>query len=105
MRDPAEGNVHGKTGSKTGVSALSGYVTDADGRELVFSVMLNDYLWWTVKDIENQIGAAIAAHGQDSTESEFSAFSEADEPEIPEGGPNEDAEPELECSWVEPAVC
>lgn len=100
---PAAGNVHAKTGSKTSVSALSGYATDADGRELVFSVMLNDYLWWTVKDIEDQIAAAIAGHSQDSTESEFSTFSETDE--APEGGLNEDAEPELECTWVEPAVC
>ena len=33
MRDtPAANNLHGKTGSLTGVTALSGYVTDKDGR-------------------------------------------------------------------------
>lgn len=102
---PAADNVHAKTGSMTSVSALSGYVTDADGRELVFSVMLNDYLWSTVKDIEDQIAATIAAHSQDATESELSTFSETTEPDTPVGELNEDAAPELECTWVEPAVC
>ncbi|MGA9748949.1 MAG: D-alanyl-D-alanine carboxypeptidase/D-alanyl-D-alanine-endopeptidase, partial [Nocardioides sp.] len=37
MRDSAAtDNLHGKTGSLTSVTALSGYVTNADGRELVF---------------------------------------------------------------------
>ena len=102
---PAEGSVHAKTGSKTSVSALSGYATDADGRELVFSVMINDYLWSTVEDVEDEIAAAIAAHSQDATESEITTFSNADQIESPEGELNGNAEPELECTWVEPAVC
>ena len=40
----AANNLHGKTGSLTGVTALSGYVTNADGRELVFSMISNNYL-------------------------------------------------------------
>jgi len=38
---PAEGDVHAKTGSMTGVSALAGYVTSAGGEHLAFAVILN----------------------------------------------------------------
>jgi D-alanyl-D-alanine carboxypeptidase/D-alanyl-D-alanine-endopeptidase (penicillin-binding protein 4) len=41
---PAAGNVHAKTGTLTGVNALSGYVTDATGRHLVFSMIVNTSL-------------------------------------------------------------
>ncbi|MFC4071568.1 D-alanyl-D-alanine carboxypeptidase/D-alanyl-D-alanine endopeptidase [Actinoplanes subglobosus] len=37
----AAGNVRAKTGTLTGVNALSGYVTAADGRSLVFSFVVN----------------------------------------------------------------
>jgi D-alanyl-D-alanine carboxypeptidase/D-alanyl-D-alanine-endopeptidase (penicillin-binding protein 4) len=40
---PAAGNVHGKTGTLRWVNALSGYVTNAAGEKLVFSLMLNRY--------------------------------------------------------------
>ncbi|THV43448.1 D-alanyl-D-alanine carboxypeptidase/D-alanyl-D-alanine-endopeptidase [Glycomyces buryatensis] len=99
---PAASNVHAKTGSMTGVSALSGYATDADGRELVFSVVTNDYLSSSVKDIEDKIAAAVAGHSGAATEAEIETFSNLDEIEEPA----EDAAPaDLECSWVEPAVC
>ncbi len=39
---PAAGNVKAKTGSLTGVSALTGYVTTQQGRQLVFSVVQNN---------------------------------------------------------------
>ncbi len=39
----AQGNVHAKTGSLTGVSALSGYVTSADGSMLAISMMGNHF--------------------------------------------------------------
>lgn len=56
----ATGNVHGKTGSLVGVSALSGYVTDADGELLVFSIMENNYVAPYVKDIEDAIAIDLA---------------------------------------------
>lgn len=37
------GRVHAKTGTLTGASALSGYLTTASGRTLVFSLMANHY--------------------------------------------------------------
>ena len=40
----AEGNVHAKTGTLTGVSAIAGYVRTADGEMLAFSIMVNNYL-------------------------------------------------------------
>lgn len=98
---PAADNVRAKTGSMTSVSALSGYVTDADGRELVFSVITNDYLYSTVKDIEDKIAAAIAAHTAESTEAETMRSANVDDIEMPAEDPNHN----LECTWVEPAVC
>src|SRR5205085_2222383 len=40
----AEANVHGKTGTLSGVRSLSGYVTTAGGQVLLFSVLCNNYL-------------------------------------------------------------
>lgn len=41
----AEGNVHAKTGSIANARSLSGYVTTSDGRQLIFSLLCNN---WTV---------------------------------------------------------
>jgi D-alanyl-D-alanine carboxypeptidase/D-alanyl-D-alanine-endopeptidase (penicillin-binding protein 4) len=38
----AKNNLHAKTGSMTGVNALSGYVDDATGRRLIFSFVSNN---------------------------------------------------------------
>jgi D-alanyl-D-alanine carboxypeptidase/D-alanyl-D-alanine-endopeptidase (penicillin-binding protein 4) len=101
---PAAGNVHAKSGTLTSVSALSGYATDADGRELVFSILLNDHLADSVKSIEDQIGAAIAGHSESSTEAEINTFANIDEiEEAAEDG--QEIPGDMECSWYEPAVC
>ena len=39
----AEGNARAKTGSMTGVRALSGFVTSADSEPLVFSIVANNF--------------------------------------------------------------
>ncbi len=38
------GRVQAKTGSMTGVSALSGYLTTADHKRLIFSIMMNNFV-------------------------------------------------------------
>ena len=43
MGTPAAGNVHAKTGSLTGASCLSGYVTVRDGTLYAFSLLLNNF--------------------------------------------------------------
>jgi D-alanyl-D-alanine carboxypeptidase/D-alanyl-D-alanine-endopeptidase (penicillin-binding protein 4) len=40
---PAQGNVHAKTGYIDKARSLSGYVTTADGRMLLFSALCNNY--------------------------------------------------------------
>lgn len=91
---PAAGNVRAKTGSLTGVTALSGYVTSADGEPLVFSVMLNQYLSGSPKDIEDKIAIRLARFSRTGTVDALPQLRQAPA----------DA-PELECSWLKPAHC
>ncbi|AZF30515.1 D-alanyl-D-alanine carboxypeptidase [Pseudomonas sp. R4-35-07] len=59
---PAQNNLHGKTGSMSGVSSLSGYVTDAHGRRLAFSMVTNNYVvaGEQVKALENRVAVALS---------------------------------------------
>ncbi|MET8277325.1 D-alanyl-D-alanine carboxypeptidase/D-alanyl-D-alanine-endopeptidase [Micromonospora sp. NPDC005174] len=94
---PAAGNVHAKTGSLTGVSGLSGYVTSADGHLLAFSILLNNYLTASVKALEDQIAVTLAGHREDAASTAWIARPEVPQaPRTPEG---------VECSWVKPITC
>ena len=55
----AADNAHAKTGSLTGVTALSGYVTGRDGRRYAFS-MLSNYSGATPRPMENELVVALA---------------------------------------------
>lgn len=57
----AENNLHAKTGSMAGVSSLSGYITDAQGRRLVFSMISNNYLSTAapIRALENRVALAL----------------------------------------------
>jgi D-alanyl-D-alanine carboxypeptidase/D-alanyl-D-alanine-endopeptidase (penicillin-binding protein 4) len=62
---PAENNVHAKTGSVAMARSLSGYVTTANGRMLIFSFLANN---WTVniRDVERvQDAIAVRLAGMD----------------------------------------
>jgi len=58
----AQNNLHGKTGSMSGVSSLTGYVTDAKGRKLVFAMVTNNYVveGEQIKALENRLATALA---------------------------------------------
>ncbi|WP_066173755.1 D-alanyl-D-alanine carboxypeptidase/D-alanyl-D-alanine endopeptidase [Bacillus marinisedimentorum] len=57
---PLKGNLKAKTGSLTGVSALSGYVTNKDGEKLIFSILINNYIGRSVDEVEDAIVAELA---------------------------------------------
>jgi D-alanyl-D-alanine carboxypeptidase/D-alanyl-D-alanine-endopeptidase (penicillin-binding protein 4) len=61
---PAANNVHAKTGSLRWVRSLSGYVTDAEGNRLIFSVLCNK--WTTpslaVTSTADSIASALASY-------------------------------------------
>lgn len=92
----AAGNIHAKTGSLSGASGLSGYVTDADGRDLVFSMISNDWISDEIKDVEDKVGVALASYSQDG----FNAESDTKVPK-----PGKKAPADKECSWVKPSTC
>lgn len=60
----AASNVHAKTGSLRWVRSLSGYVTDADGDQLIFSVLANKWTTpaVTVTATADSIAAALASY-------------------------------------------
>ena len=59
---PGAGNLRAKTGTMNNVSALSGYVTAANGERLAFSIISNGVpSTWRAKRVEDQIGARLAS--------------------------------------------
>lgn len=60
---PAEANVRAKTGTLQGVSSLSGYVTDADGEQLVFSILMQHYprASRAYRQVQDRIASFLAA--------------------------------------------
>ena len=92
----AEGRVHAKTGSLTGVSGLSGYADTIGGERLVFSMVTNNSIGVDVKALEDAVAIRIAAEGG-ATEMATPQRRPAVEPGERQGA-NHVAD--LECSWV-----
>ncbi|MEI5582789.1 MULTISPECIES: D-alanyl-D-alanine carboxypeptidase/D-alanyl-D-alanine endopeptidase [unclassified Agromyces] len=93
LKSAAAGNVHAKTGSLTGVSALSGYVSNRDGRELAFTIITNQNLV-SVRPIEDAFAISLADW---SASTKPTAAAPKAEPRRHE----EAAErAHLECSWA-----
>jgi len=44
LNSPAQNNVHGKTGSLSGASSLSGYLHSADNHIIAFSIIINNFV-------------------------------------------------------------
>ncbi|KKK38605.1 D-alanyl-D-alanine carboxypeptidase [Mesobacillus campisalis] len=61
--DNVEGRVKAKTGSITGVSSLSGYVTAKSGTTYIFSIMINNHLSPSVRELEDKIVTILAENG------------------------------------------
>ena len=59
---PAANNLRAKTGSMKGVSALSGYVTAANGEKLVFSMAENNFVPSSMSSFENAVGVRLAEY-------------------------------------------
>lgn len=90
---PAANNLHAKTGSMTGVSALSGYVTAASGEKLVFSMVENNFLPDSVTSIEDAVGVRLAEYGGATDRSRVMRPQVA----VTQGRDPRNA---LECSWT-----
>lgn len=58
----ARGRCRAKTGTLTGVSALSGYCTSRSGRTLVFSVLMNRANVYTARSVQDRVAQALARY-------------------------------------------
>ena len=62
--NPAQGNVHAKTGTLKGVSNLSGYVNGANGHLLAFSILIQNFVneYSKVRSFQNKICDLLAEY-------------------------------------------
>jgi serine-type D-Ala-D-Ala carboxypeptidase/endopeptidase (penicillin-binding protein 4) len=88
---PAAGNVHAKTGTLTGVTALSGYVKDPSGQRLIFSIVFNGYQGSAPTDLQDKIAVRLAGGPGDAGSA--AARSAATSGNSASAG-------NLECSWT-----
>lgn len=95
---PAAGNLHGKTGTLSGVNALSGYVADRGGRKLLFSSISNA-AQSNVSDLLDTAAVAMASSGGPAA----AALRERQLPTVPRHVVTRNGE-DVECSWV-PDAC
>jgi D-alanyl-D-alanine carboxypeptidase/D-alanyl-D-alanine-endopeptidase (penicillin-binding protein 4) len=92
---PAANNLRAKTGSMRGVSALSGYVTAANGEKLVFSMLENNFLPSSMTSFEDAVGVRLAQY-DGSTD-----VSHAGQLKVNAPAPaSDDPKAGLECSWT-----
>jgi len=63
LEPAAENNLHGKTGTMSGVNSLSGYITTKGGEKLVFSIIVNGYAASSkvMTDLQDQIATILAS--------------------------------------------
>ncbi|WP_175408977.1 D-alanyl-D-alanine carboxypeptidase/D-alanyl-D-alanine-endopeptidase [Streptomyces sp. TRM64462] len=99
---PAALNARAKTGSLTAASALSGYVTDRAGRELAFSVVLNNYLAPSVKSVEDAVVVTLASSDTAKGETPEQAPEQAPEPRSRRTA--EEPAAAAECAWRKPEL-
>ncbi|MDT0304630.1 D-alanyl-D-alanine carboxypeptidase/D-alanyl-D-alanine endopeptidase [Streptomonospora wellingtoniae] len=89
----AAGNVRAKTGTLSGVSALSGYVTTAGGERLVFSIINNGYDGAAPRDIQDAIAVRLAEFTRGGTvEAARPLAAQRTAPDSPAA--------DLECTWA-----
>ncbi|MFT7837129.1 D-alanyl-D-alanine carboxypeptidase/D-alanyl-D-alanine-endopeptidase [Saccharothrix sp. BKS2] len=98
----AAGNVHAKTGTLTGITGLAGYVTNADGRKLVFSLMFNNFVSGVPRDIEDAIAVRLASDRAGQSQPGARARHRDAPGTAPKVGPGIGSDPvrDLECSWT-----
>ncbi|TDQ53798.1 D-alanyl-D-alanine carboxypeptidase/D-alanyl-D-alanine endopeptidase [Actinorugispora endophytica] len=92
----AEGNVRAKTGTLTAASALSGYVTGADGESLLFSVVNNGYTGAAPRPVQDAIAVRLADFSRTAPTSDATAGAVPRQRLL-----SDPAADHLECSWVE----
>jgi len=96
----AANNVRAKTGSLTSVSALSGYVTNKAGEQLVFSILSKDWIGASPKSLEDSIAVTLANSGGDTLAAQRD-LARLPKPRLPRNDPSTRVdESALECSWV-----